>query len=123
MATLSELKQHLLSGGKVKRASWKNPSQYLRKCYSNCGNFINQNDVFTSIGFQDAVADDWEKYESHPYIGCLCKFWDDDRKYYSIGVLTKIEAGTEYSYINQRGVCWLHCEPLKPEEVKFYQGE
>lgn len=123
MATLWELKQHLLSGGKIKRASWKNPSKYIRKCYSNCEDFINQNDAFIYIDFQDAVADDWENYEPYPYIGCLCRFWDCDKVQYSIGILTKVEAGTDYSYVNQRGMSWLHCEPLKPEEIKFYQGE
>lgn len=123
MATLLELKQHLLSGGKVRRTSWENPSWYLRKCADNKVYFVNPRNEVDFVDFQDAVADDWEIYDSYPYMGCLCKFWTGVPDSPVIGILSKIYPNKDMKYENQRGFVFRNCEPLKPSDVKFYQGE
>lgn len=128
MATLSELKQHLMSGGKIRRASWKNPSEYLKKCYSNLEEFINQDDVFTSINFQDAVADDWEIYNTINYadcIGCIGFFSStSDFKDARLDILEKyFGEGYVGKFKSKSSNLWSHFRPAKPEEIKFYQGE
>lgn len=123
MATLLELKQHLMSGGKVRRADWENPSWYLRKCVYNDVSFINPHNETDFIDFQDAVADDWEIYEDYPYIGCLCKFWTGFPDNPTIGILSKIYPNADRKFENQRGFVFTNCKPMKPEEVKFYKGE
>lgn len=128
MATLLELKQHLLSGGKVRRTSWENPSWYLRKCADNKVNFVNPHNEVDFVDFQDAVADDWEIYSPINYeecIGCIGFFSaTSDFKDARLDILEKyFGEDCVGKFKSKSSNLWSHFRPAKPEEITFYQGE
>lgn len=69
-------------------------------------------------------SDSWEIVSKETqYIGCLCKFWDTNIESYTIGILSDINCNSSLRYTTHGGTSWMHCKPLKPSDIKFYQGE
>lgn len=122
MATLLELEKQIKNGEPIRMNHWLDYENI--RFESSCGEFVTEAGDKYNIRVRDMFSDNWEVVSKEmSYIGCLCKFWDYDISSYCIGVLRKIENESSLKYVTHQGTSWLHCAPMKPEEVKFYQGE
>lgn len=123
MATLLELEQQIKNGKPIRMHHWRAHENI--RFETACDAFVTEEGEIYNIHVRDMFSNNWETYSKEVlYIGCLCKFWDREPNLCSIGVLSKIDIEeAPYRYVNQRGAAWLHCEPLKPSDIKFYQGE
>ena len=72
----------------------------------------------------ESVTNSLEKMNSQDdtskWVGCLCRFWDDDPADYVFDILKEISVGG--GYIKLGGVIYSHCEPVKPDEDIIYKG-
>lgn len=62
-------------------------------------------------------------YDKAKLIGCLCWLWQDDiRGQPSIGIIERIDKVTG-GYVDHKGTVWLHCAPIKDDEIKLYNED
>ena len=58
------------------------------------------------------------------WIGCLCRFWFDNKKQADIGILGDIDEDEIHPYFNaDLGHNYKCCEPVKPDDDIIYKGE
>lgn len=64
--------------------------------------------------------------EQRKWIGCLCRFWDDDAfvtsNDWAFGILTSIDKGMQFQYCCNENCNFKHCEPVKPDDDIIYKG-
>lgn len=61
--------------------------------------------------------------EQRKWIGCLCRFWFDNKKQADIGILGDIDEGEIHPYFNaDLGHNYKCCEPVKPDDDIIYKG-
>lgn len=62
--------------------------------------------------------------EQRKWIGCLCRFWFDNKKQADIGILGDIDEDEIHPYFNaDLGHNYKCCEPVKPDDDIIYKGE
>lgn len=62
--------------------------------------------------------------EQRKWIGCLCRFWFDNKKQADIGILGDINEDDIHPYFNaDLGHDYKCCEPVKPDDDIIYKGE
>ena len=128
----NEIYEGLLQGKKYRLNYWKK-DQYI---YYNTsyGVFRNQFDVKVTFTVKELMtSNNWEEYIEdkteiyYKYIGCLCYFYDKtDTKPYALGILDSIDLKYNKPFIRKIGnikFAYTYCEPVKPEEIKFYKGD
>lgn len=127
MATLFELKDKIESGAKIRREIWNENSHISAKKDSIFSTFATNNNTLYSLSIEDLYADDWEEYKGVDYlkcIGCLCKFYNTDSDnrtiYYGILLQTTVSEN-ETTYISHNNCSYRYCEPIRYNEVKFYE--
>lgn len=77
-----------------------------------------ENKVLKSI----QVAPPTDPYiEQHKWIGKLCRFWDDGCISNYISLLKQID-DDDTPFVDDKGVCWQHCEPVLPTDDIIYKG-
>lgn len=61
--------------------------------------------------------------EQRKWIGCLCRFWFDNKKQADIGILGDIDEDGIHPYFNaDLGHNYKCCEPVKPDDDIIYKG-
>lgn len=61
--------------------------------------------------------------EHRKWIGCLCRFWFDNKKQADIGILGDIDEDEIHPYFNaDLGHNYKCCEPVKPDDDIIYKG-
>lgn len=121
MSYLEKLLPKFRNGAKIRRRCWV------------CGiDGICRSENY-SFHAHDIDADDWEVVPDKPidwdYIiknKCLCRFWDDDRDVYLLGILEKISDVVnrlkDFKYKEGiSGKYWKNCSPVRKDEVTFYE--
>lgn len=122
-----EIYEGLLQGKKYRLSYWEK-DEYIYY-HKETNTFKDDKDVkidLTAFNIMTDIA--WEEYiEPINYencIGCLCRFWNDRsvavNEAKSMGILTHYNSMADYKYTNGIGLTFLYCEPVKPEEIKFY---
>ena len=62
--------------------------------------------------------------EQRNWLGCLCRFWFDNKKQADIGILGDIDEDEIHPYFNaDLGHNYKYCEPVKPDDDIIYKGE
>lgn len=62
--------------------------------------------------------------EQRKWVGCLCRFWFDNKKQADIGILGDIDEDEIHPYFNaDLGHNYKCCEPVKPDDDIIYKGE
>lgn len=63
--------------------------------------------------------------EQRKWIGCLCKFWNEDKTDCEYGILEIIDEEQDYKpYWNNSSNMWFsHCEPVKPTDDIIFKEE
>lgn len=62
--------------------------------------------------------------EQRKWIGCLCRFWFDNKKQADIGILGDIDEDEIHPYFNaDLGHNYKCCEPVKPDDDIIYKGD
>jgi hypothetical protein len=62
--------------------------------------------------------------EQRKWIGCLCRFWFDNKKQADIGILGDIDEDEIHPYFNaDLGHNYKCCEPVKPDDDIVYKRE
>ena len=62
--------------------------------------------------------------EQRKWIGCLCRFWFDNKKMADLGILGDIDEDEMHPYFNaDLGHNYKRCEPVKPTDSIIYKGE
>jgi hypothetical protein len=61
--------------------------------------------------------------EQRKWIGCLCRFWFNNKKQADIGILGDIDEGEIYPYFNADLGHYKYCEPVKPDDDIIYKGD
>lgn len=62
--------------------------------------------------------------EQRNWLGCLCRFWFDNKRQADIGILGDIDEDEIYPYFNaDLGHNYKCCEPVKPDDDIIYKGE
>lgn len=123
----NEIYEGLLQGKKYRLNYWIT-DQYIYYDDSTSSFKSEDGDEYKLNASQIMVHDTWEEYiEPINYekcIDCLCWLWNDKNVIHPlIGILSEIDEDTCYKFINQSGVSYKYCIPVKPEEIKFYKGE
>lgn len=78
-----------------------------------------ENKALESI--QVAPADPYA--EQKKWIGCVCRFWDDNSKITKhFGILTRIDETAIVRYEAEDGFWYCACEPVKPDDDIIYKG-
>jgi hypothetical protein len=73
---------------------------------------------FTEPNIADPYA------EQRNWLGCLCRFWFDNKKQADIGILGDIDEDEIHPYFNaDLGHNYKYCEPVKPDDDIIYNGE
>ena len=122
MATLLELEKQIKNGEPIRMRHWQAHENI--RFEPTCDEFVTEEGLQYSVHVLDIFSDSWEVVSKDvQYIGCLCKFWDANITSYTLGILSDINYNSALKYISKAGTSWMHCEPLKPSDVKFYQGE
>lgn len=126
----NEIYEGLLQGKKYRLSYWKKDEFiYYNKTY---GTFRNKFDVKVTFTVKELMTlNNWEEYKEdiydkyNKYIGCLCYFYDNtDIKPYVLGILDNIDIKHYKPFIRKLGnikFAYTNCEPVKPEEIKFYK--
>lgn len=79
-----------------------------------------ENKALESI--QVAPADPYA--EQKKWIGCVCRFWDDNSKITKhFGILTRIDETAIVRYEAEDGFWYCACEPVKPDDDIIYKGK
>lgn len=60
--------------------------------------------------------------EQRKWVGKLCRFWDDGCDSNYISLLKQID-DDDTPFVDDNGVCWEHCEPVKPDDDIIFKGE
>ena len=61
--------------------------------------------------------------EQRKWIGCLCRFWDDNYKITKhFGILTRIDETAIVKYEAEDGFWYCACEPVLPTDNAIYKG-
>ena len=62
--------------------------------------------------------------EQRKWIGCLCRFWFDNKKQADLGILGSIDDYSFHPYFNaDLGCNYKYCEPVKPDDSIIYKGD
>lgn len=62
--------------------------------------------------------------EQRKWIGCVCRFWFNNKKQADIGILGDIDEDDIHPYFNaDLGHNYKCCEPVKPNDDIIYKGE
>ena len=125
MAYLEELLPEFRKGAKIRCSNWIDGG-YIQKDEDG---IVNQNNYNTVIPSEDALSNKWELYKDPEpdwqYIidnKCLCYFWDgDDRNKGVIDYLVTVSNESYELYENTSGCRWIHCCPVRRDEVTFYE--
>lgn len=90
----------------------------LKKDYDNVCIWVGKQKLKTPAeNVQDKFA------EQRNWIGCLCRFWFDNKKQADIGILGDIDEDEIHPYFNaDLGHNYKCCEPVKPDDDIIYKG-
>lgn len=122
----NEIYEGLLQGKKYRLSYWeKNEYIYYHR---ETNTFRDDKDSKINLSTFNIMVDiAWEEYiNRNEWVGCLCWFWEEDKNAISLGVLTSYTANSEKPFTktyNSKVLGYKHCEPVKPEEIKFYGEE
>lgn len=122
-----EIYEGLLQGKKYRKSDW-DKSCYIYFDSDLCKFRYYDGTIFTMTNYSIMKSNNWEEYKEfinyEKCIGCLCKFWNvplDSHTDY--GILKRIDKYEEYCFVKENGNRSRFCKPVKPEEIKFYNGE
>ena len=127
MSYLEELLPEFRKGAKIRRKDWK--KGYF--VYFECCYIWNTDNELVSFSGDDLTYDSWELYqEQEPdwdYIiknKCLCWFWCKDEEAKIVGILCKINFGSEHKFVrnfDDAKIAYINCRPVRRDEVNFYE--
>lgn len=126
----NEIYEGLLQGKKYRLDYWIT-NQYIYFDDDTSTIRSEDGDEYKLNSTQIMLSDTWKEYiEPINYekcIGCLCWLYDlVDKGDKTLGILYKIDMESNKPFIKRyynMNLAYKFCEPVKPDEIKFYKGE
>ena len=126
MSYLEELLPEFRKGAKIRMKEW-NKSFY---CEMRNGKVYNQDGHKIKKFSHEALFENvWEFYSESidwQYIidnKCLCFFWDHKIEYGRYSFLNNVHKENSYPYEDSYIDTWIHCRPVRRDEVTFYEDK